>query len=139
MNQPNSQNGPPNARSPDQNDEGMMMRPSGRPIAVPPPSNEQVYAMAHSPRTTRRHMLSTELTESLRKNLLWERQQKNTTVNAFLKRQAASMANLSAAGRMAAAQPHRTLQHMQHPHSEMANHEEEDVFNVADAYHTKGW
>jgi len=41
-------------------------------------------------------MLSTELTESLRKNLLWERQQKSQTANAFLKRSrnAQSMANL---------------------------------------------
>lgn len=31
-----------------------------------------------SPRTTRRNMLSTELTESLRKHLLWERQQQKT-------------------------------------------------------------
>ncbi len=41
---------------------------------------------AHSPRTTRRHMLATELTESLRKHLLWERQQKSTTANAVYKR-----------------------------------------------------
>lgn len=39
-----------------------------------------------SPRTTRRNMLATELTESLRKHLLWERQQKNTTASAHLKR-----------------------------------------------------
>lgn len=39
-----------------------------------------------SPRTTRRNMLATELTESLRKHLLWERQQKSTTANAVLKR-----------------------------------------------------
>lgn len=31
-------------------------------------------------------MLTTELTESLRKHLLWERQQKNSTNNAVLKR-----------------------------------------------------
>jgi hypothetical protein len=31
-------------------------------------------------------MLATELTESLRKHLLWERQQKNTTASAHLKR-----------------------------------------------------
>ena len=42
--------------------------------------------MAHSPRTTRRNMLATELTESLRRHLLWERQQKSATANAFLKR-----------------------------------------------------
>ncbi|KDR68537.1 hypothetical protein GALMADRAFT_41167, partial [Galerina marginata CBS 339.88] len=41
--------------------------PFGYPYNLPvaPPS---------SPRTTRRHMLSAELTESLRRNLLWERQ-----------------------------------------------------------------
>jgi len=42
--------------------------------------------LALSPRTTRRNMLATELTESLRKHLLWERQQKNTTASAHLKR-----------------------------------------------------
>ncbi|KAI9805997.1 MAG: hypothetical protein M1826_004692 [Phylliscum demangeonii] len=39
-----------------------------------------------SPRSTRRHMLATELTESLRKHLLWERQQKHSTTSAALKR-----------------------------------------------------
>lgn len=42
--------------------------------------------MALSPRTTRRNMLSTEMTESLRKHVLWERQQKKATANAVLKR-----------------------------------------------------
>jgi hypothetical protein len=54
-----------------------------RPIVMTTSNTSQP---AHSPRTTRRHMLSTELTESLRKNLLWERQQKNTTANAVFKR-----------------------------------------------------
>ncbi|PNP56781.1 hypothetical protein THARTR1_03477 [Trichoderma harzianum] len=35
---------------------------------------------ALSPRTTRRNMLGTELTESLRRHLLWERQQRSTNV-----------------------------------------------------------
>ncbi|KIW45387.1 uncharacterized protein PV06_03784 [Exophiala oligosperma] len=80
--------------SPDE-DDGMMMQSSGRrPIKIPPP-NPTAKSVAHSPRTTRRNMLSTELTESLRKNLLWERQQKSQTANAFLKRRTAqSMANL---------------------------------------------
>lgn len=42
--------------------------------------------MALSPRTTRRNMLATEMTESLRKHVLWERQQKKATANAVLKR-----------------------------------------------------
>ncbi|OHW96410.1 DUF1752 domain-containing protein [Colletotrichum incanum] len=51
---------------------------------------------ALSPRTTRRNMLATELTESLRRNLLWERQQKSSTANAVLKRRHTShdVANL---------------------------------------------
>jgi hypothetical protein len=46
-------------------------------------------------------MLSTELTESLRRNLLLERQEKSHTANAFLKRSrnAQSMANLTNIGR----------------------------------------
>lgn len=42
--------------------------------------------MASSPRTTRRNMVSTEMTESLRKNMLWERLQRNTMTSAHLKR-----------------------------------------------------
>ena len=34
-----------------------------------------------SPRTTRRNMLATELSESLRRHLLWERKQKSTSTN----------------------------------------------------------
>lgn len=44
------------------------------------------HQMALSPRTTRRNMLSTEMTESLRKHVLWERHQKKATANAVLKR-----------------------------------------------------
>ncbi|KAM0362850.1 hypothetical protein ACHAO7_011078 [Fusarium culmorum] len=51
---------------------------------------------ALSPRTTRRNMLATELTESLRGHLLWEGQQKSSTANAVLKRRHTShdVANL---------------------------------------------
>jgi hypothetical protein len=45
----------------------------------PPPS------VAHSTRTIRRVILATELSESDRQNLLWERQRKDLTVNARLK------------------------------------------------------
>jgi hypothetical protein len=93
-----SHNGPSIPGSPEDHDEdqGLMMRGAKsqpRPIAIVPANTN---SLAHSPRTTRRNMLSTELTESLRKNLLWERQQKSQTVNAFLKRNrnAQSMANL---------------------------------------------
>lgn len=91
----------PNLRSahaspPEGEDENLTMRgpdvPRSKPIIVKPTAQ----ALAHSPRTTRRNMLATELTESLRRHLLWERQQKSATANAFLKRRhtAHDMANL---------------------------------------------
>ena len=58
------------------------MTPS-RPIIM---TGSNTHPPTLSPRTTRRNMLATELTESLRKHLLWERQQKSTTANAVLKR-----------------------------------------------------
>lgn len=61
----------------------------GTPIPRPRPAimtTSNMLPPALSPRTTRRNMLLTELTESLRKHLLWERQQKNATSNAALKR-----------------------------------------------------
>ncbi|CEO60715.1 hypothetical protein PMG11_05288 [Penicillium brasilianum] len=83
-----SPNGPSIPASPPENDEeSLTMRgpdvPRSKPIVMKPPHPQSV---AHSPRTTRRNMLATELTESLRRHLLWERQQKSATANAFLKR-----------------------------------------------------
>lgn len=92
-----SPNGPPGEASAEEDDENLTMRgpdvPRSKPItmkAIPQP------ASAHSPRTTRRNMLATELTESLRRHLLWERQQKSATANAAAKRRhtACDVANL---------------------------------------------
>ncbi|TKA69841.1 hypothetical protein B0A55_06736, partial [Friedmanniomyces simplex] len=87
--------------------------------------------LALSPRTTRRNMLSTELTESLRKNLLWERQHKST-------------------GNLAAMQRRHTAQDMtklkQHPEPVALSHDDRtktftnDYFHAGlQEYHTKGW
>jgi hypothetical protein len=77
-------NGPSTGTSPQ--DEGLMMRSSSKakPIIM---TTSNVHPPAMSPRTTRRLMLQSELTSSLRQNLLWERQQKNATNNAVAKRQ----------------------------------------------------
>jgi Protein of unknown function (DUF3295)/Fungal protein of unknown function (DUF1752) len=127
-----SPQGPSMPGSPEENDEdaGLMMQGSGsrpRPIAMNTSNPSQ--GLAQSPRTTRRNMLSTELTESLRKNLLWERQQKSQTVNAFLKRSrnAMSMANLQEAGGRLAGQEQRSNSTL---HQDLENPWE---FNV------KGW
>lgn len=81
-----SSNGPACPTSLQEEGESLTMRgpdvPRSKPIIVQPTPQ----SVAHSPRTTRRNMLATELTESLRHHLLWERQQKSSTANAFLKR-----------------------------------------------------
>lgn len=100
----------PAASSPNDSDDAplMMRRPMrGTPLkpineisrtgAQPIMATNHGHAQAAlSPRTTRRNMLATELTESLRRHLLWERQQKSSTVNAVLKRRHTShdVANL---------------------------------------------
>ncbi|KAI1310757.1 hypothetical protein F5Y03DRAFT_27650 [Xylaria venustula] len=106
------QNAPNGAASPnDSDDNGLEMRrglrrtplkpiteiprSGAQPIMTKPTMHSDPQA-ALSPRTTRRHMLATELTESLRRQLLWERQQKSSTANAVLKRRHTShdVANL---------------------------------------------
>jgi len=91
-----SPNGPSVAASPEE-EATLTMRgpdiPRSKPITV---TTSNTHPPALSPRTTRRNMLATELTESLRKHLLWERQQKSATANAVLKRRhtAQDVANL---------------------------------------------
>lgn len=82
----NTPNGPSTGSSP-QEDAGLMMRQQAtrpKPIIM---TTSNVHPPAMSPKTTRRMMMQSELTGSLRQNLLWERQQKNATTNAVAKRQ----------------------------------------------------
>lgn len=92
------------------------------------------HQAALSPRTTRRNMLATELTESLRRHLLWERSQKTSTVNAVLKRRHTSqdVANLK-----------------QYPDKPYMKKDDDDVNasswdqylnkEAFNGYHSKGW
>ncbi|KAI0849757.1 DUF1752-domain-containing protein [Daldinia vernicosa] len=92
--------------SPNDSDNGLEMRRGLRPTPLKPinevtrtgaqpimvnPQTHHYHQAALSPRTTRRNMLATELTESLRRQLLWERQQKSSTANAVLKRRHTSL------------------------------------------------
>lgn len=102
-------NAPQMVASPNDSDDHLEMkrglrRTPLRPInEIPRSSAQPILATGHSthqaalsPRTTRRNMLATELTESLRRHLLWERQHKSSTANAVLKRRHTShdVANL---------------------------------------------
>jgi hypothetical protein len=84
-----SPSGPSHPDSSDENEAEPVLTMRGPQSSRPMPiitTTTSTHPPAHSPRTTRRNMLATELTESLRKHLLWERKQKSTTANAFLKR-----------------------------------------------------
>ncbi|CAK7200802.1 hypothetical protein SEUCBS139899_003501 [Sporothrix eucalyptigena] len=135
----------------DSDDAALMMRhrPRGpqstlRPINEIPRSAAQPimasangtnYAPALSPRTNRRNMLSTELTESLRRHLLWERSQKTSTANAVLKRRHTSqdVANL---------RQYPEPVHMGRGNNQDSNANSFDQYLNRDAfngYHAKGW
>ncbi|KAF2152942.1 DUF1752-domain-containing protein [Myriangium duriaei CBS 260.36] len=103
---------------------------AARPIAMN--AAKQYPHLALSPRTTRRNMLSSELTESLRKNLLWERQHKSSQNVAALKRRHTS---------------HDIKNLKQHPDPQphISNNENAAKFNNdyfhagLGEYHSKGW
>ena len=93
-------------------------------------ASKQYAHLALSPRTTRRNMLQSELTESLRKHLLWERQHKNSTQTALKRRHTShDIKNLK--------------QHPEVPHmstNENGNQFNNDYFHAGlGEYHSKGW
>ncbi|KAM3415846.1 hypothetical protein BST61_g9351 [Cercospora zeina] len=127
-------NGPSVATSPQDGSQFQMPGgqdiPRSKPIIMTTSNTHQQLAL--SPRTTRRNMLSTELTESLRKNLLWERQHKSTGNLAALKRRHTSndVKNLKQHP-----EPGPVLSH-QGPKGRFTN----DYFHAGlGEYHTKGW
>ncbi|KAH5034580.1 hypothetical protein HBI75_088400 [Parastagonospora nodorum] len=138
-------NGPSCGNSPQE--EGLMMRSQSRakPIIQTTSNN---YTPAMSPRTTRRAMLQSELTSSLRQNLLWERQQKNATSNAVAKRQqsaislpalrrAATTSNITNANAEAQPTQDRVKPFMDDAKFNSLNH---DVYSAGiNQYHQAGW
>lgn len=139
-------NGPSTGNSP-QEDGGLMMRqqiPRTQPIIM---TTSNVHPPMLSPRTTRRNMLQTELTQSLRQNLLWERQHKNATTNAVNKR-AQSAVSIPALRR---AMTTNDIKGMDHPQQNLLksaalrdgtknNSSYNDYFDQGlQEYHQKGW
>ncbi|KAK7736506.1 hypothetical protein SLS53_006936 [Cytospora paraplurivora] len=112
-----------------------LPRTSAQPIMAPA-NNVSQQPMAMSPRTTRRNMMSTELPESLRRHLLWERSQKSSTANAVLKRRHTShdVANLKQ-------YPQQPQPHMNKTYDDVdASSWDQDFTREAfGGYHTKGW
>lgn len=61
----------------------MHSSPAPIPQGLTHPYNLPLTALPTTPRTTRRHMLQTEMSESLRRNLLWERQVSKNNILGF--------------------------------------------------------
>ncbi|CAI6090693.1 unnamed protein product [Clonostachys chloroleuca] len=144
--QSRNRNGPAFAVSPNDSDDAPLMmkgnrQPPLKPIReIPRSSAQPIPTAAHSndqgalsPRTTRRNMVATELTESLRRHLLWERSQKSSTANAVLKRRHTShdVANLKQF-------PEKSC--MKKTEDINASAWNQFFTNLAcDGYHSKGW
>ncbi|KAG8423676.1 hypothetical protein J3458_000551 [Metarhizium acridum] len=140
-------NGPSLGVSPNDSDEAPLMMKGMRhsplkPISEIPRSSAQPitthathvnFPAAFSPRTTRRNMLATELTESLRLNLVWERQQKKLGSKAMLKRRHTSqdVANLKQYPQKACIKASEDVE----AHS-WNQHFSKEALN---GYHSKGW
>jgi len=87
-----SHNGPLGS-SPPSGDHVQLSR--ARPINVSTSQTAEIGQLPPSPRTNRRNMLSVELTGSLRKHLLWERQNRNPASKALKNRTFKSETRLS--------------------------------------------
>ena len=130
-----SPNGPSHPDSSDENEHEPVLTMRGPQSSRPMPiicTTSNTHPPAHSPRTTRRNMLATELTESLRKHLLWERKQKSTTANAFLKRR-------HTAQNMAQLQEYPDLKPDPAVVEASKNNSWNAYFEGPWEYHTKGW
>lgn len=108
-------------------------RSSAQPIRLTTP-NGVTQPMALSPRTTRRNMLATELTESLRRDLLWERSQKSSTANAVLKRRHTSnnIANLKQ-------YPQQPYMNRDNGDINASSWDQDFAREAFGGYHSKGW
>jgi hypothetical protein len=139
-------NGPSIGNSPQE--DGLMMRPSKQKPKPVITTTSNVHSPAMSPHMTRRLMLTEELTSSLNENLLSERRQKKTTINAVVYRQksaillptlrrAAFTSNLP--GTSAETQ-HATGSTTPFMDDVRFNSLNQDVYSAGlDPYHSQGW
>lgn len=115
--------------------QGLAPASRARPIII---TTSNVHPPALSPRTTRRNMLSTELTESLRKHLLWDRQVNRSTTNAALKRRHTAQDMTKLKNFPGESQPAPFIQPMKEPQN--ATNSWNNYFDSGlQEYHQKGW
>lgn len=98
-----------------------------KPIMTMAPNGISQQPMALSPRTTRRNMLATELTESLRRDLLHERSQ--------LKRRHTSMVNVA----NLAQRPQQPYMNRRNGDVNASSWDQDFSRDAFGGYHSKGW
>ncbi|KAG9013062.1 hypothetical protein FRB94_003894 [Tulasnella sp. JGI-2019a] len=79
------QNSGPQPRLVEEDEEYSVPTPSA-PIGLPHPYNLPVPAPPATPRTTRRQMFATEMTESMRRQLMWERETNRRVMGGLYKK-----------------------------------------------------
>lgn len=134
----------PSARPRRRQSPGQDTPPQGLAIGIAQQAQAQAInvpgsngSVALSPRTTRRNMLATELTESLRRNLLWERQQKmrvsNVSNNLRRRHTAIDVKKLS--------QQQQDAERPRMSRSQFQNefNSNEYLHTGIEEYHAKGW
>lgn len=119
------------------------------PIPVGHPYNLPAPSAPSTPRTTRRQMLATELSESLRRNLLWERQvsknvmgQRRQSATALSGNGLRPMTTLPEATRHANTPTNNGALHKSHDETEKADRKRRAMArnrSWADDYHYSGW
>jgi hypothetical protein len=114
--------------------QGLAQASRARPIIM---TTSNVHPPALSPRTTRRNMLSTELTESLRKHLLWDRQVNRSTTNAALKRRHTAQDMTKLKNFPGESQPAPFIAPMKEPQN--TNSWNNYFDSGLQEYHQKGW
>ena len=132
-------NGPSMPGSPEQDSQlELHARQMGasKPI-IPTTTNTQPPQPLTSPRTTRRNMMAGELSESLRKNMLSERQQRNPLqIDAALIRRANTASDVSRLGRLPEGQ--ETQAPAQQPGRPISNWDQYFDQHTAE-FHEAGW
>ncbi|KAI0749210.1 hypothetical protein C8Q80DRAFT_610330 [Daedaleopsis nitida] len=116
------------------------------PIPLTHPYNLPAPAPPMTPRTTRRQMLQTELSESLRRNLLWERQVSRTNLTARRAGNGVLGSGIRPLTAMTGDEPAAAQQQQQQQQNSGGSDQEERRRRAmarnrswADDFHTSGW
>lgn len=128
----------PKVNGKDRDQRSIMLRPRvlDRDAQNPPAKTQAAYSMAYSPRTVKREMLSTELTDELRRQLQRERRQISTPCKPFLARNAKYGDDMQGAVQQASMRSPPLVMQIDNGGESIWSSER---FWFSNDYHTRGW